>query len=91
MKISNEFVLREIEGDYIIVPTGKEALQFNGIITLNEVGVVIWELLQKETTCEEIVQTIMETYEVEEAEVQEDVQEFLEKLLAEGILKGTIE
>ena len=91
MKISNEFVLREIEGDYIIVPTGKEALKFNGIITLNEVGLIIWELLQKETTFDEIVQTIMETYEVEEAEVQGDVREFLEKLITEGILKGTIE
>ncbi len=91
MKISNEFVLREIEGDYIIVPTGKEALEFNGIITVNEVGVLIWNLLQEETTFEKIVQQILEEYDAEESEVQEDVREFLEHLITEGILKGTIE
>jgi hypothetical protein len=91
MKISNEFVLREIEGDYIIVPTGKEALEFNGIITVNEVGVLIWNLLQEETTFEKIVQQILEEYDAEESEVREDVREFLEHLITEGILKGTIE
>jgi hypothetical protein len=91
MKISNEFVLREIEGDYIIVPTGKVALEFNWIITVNEIGVLIWNLLQEETTFEKIVQQILEEYDAEESEVREDVREFLEHLITEGILKGTIE
>ena len=38
MKVQNEFVLREIAGDYVIIPTGKTVLSFNGLITVNEVG-----------------------------------------------------
>lgn len=38
MKISKEFILREIAGEYILVPVGKTALTFNGLVTVNEVG-----------------------------------------------------
>ncbi len=48
MRVDKEFVLREIAGDYIIIPTGKTVLEFNGLITVNEVGVSIWNMLQKE-------------------------------------------
>ena len=37
MKVQKEFVLREIAGDYVIIPTGKTVLSFNGLITVNEV------------------------------------------------------
>ena len=42
MKVQKEFVLREIAGDYVIIPTGKTVLSFNGLITVNEVGADLW-------------------------------------------------
>ena len=47
MKISKEFILREIAGEYILVPVGKTALTFNGLVTVNEVGALIWGMLEK--------------------------------------------
>ena len=44
MKIQKEFVLREIAGDYVIIPTGKTVLTFNGLITVNEVGAELWKM-----------------------------------------------
>lgn len=87
MKIDKEFVLREIAGDYIIIPTGKTALEFNGMITVNEVGVSIWNMLQEEVTFEQILQGIMEEYDVEESAAREDVREFLDKLVKSGIME----
>ena len=55
MRVDDGFVLREIAGDYVIIPTGKTVLDFNGMITVNEVGVSIWKMLQEETTFENIV------------------------------------
>lgn len=40
MRVDEGFVLREIAGDYVIIPTGKTVLDFNGMITVNEVGVL---------------------------------------------------
>lgn len=87
MRVDKEFVLREIAGDYIIIPTGKTVLEFNGLITVNEVGVDIWKMLQEEVTFEDIVKGILAEYDVEEEVAREDIQEFLDTLISGGILK----
>ena len=86
MRVDKEFVLREIAGDYIIIPTGKTVLEFNGLITVNEVGVSLWNMLQNEVTLEELVQGILDEYDVEEEVAREDIQEFRDTLVAGGIL-----
>lgn len=86
MRVDKEFVLREIAGDYIIIPTGKTVLEFNGLITVNEVGVSLWKMLQEEVTMEDLVRGILDEYEVEESVAREDIQEFLDNLVAGGIL-----
>ena len=86
MKVEKEFVLREIAGDYIIIPTGKTVLKFNGLITVNEVGASLWKMLQEEATMDELVQGILEEYDVDEATAREDIQEFLDTLDKGGVL-----
>ena len=86
MKLEKEFVLREIEGDYVIIQVGKTVIEFNGLITVNEVGVSIWNMLQNEVTFDQIVQGILNEYEVEESVAREDIREFLDQLIDGGIL-----
>lgn len=86
MKIEKEFVLREIADEYVIIPTGKTVLEFNGLISVNEVGASIWKMLQKETDFEALVRGILDEYDVEENVVREDVSEFLIQLSDKGIL-----
>ena len=90
MKINKEFVLREIVGDYIIIPTGRTVLEFNGLITVNEVGVTIWNMLQEEVTMDELVQGVLAEYDVEETVARKDIQEFLGELVKGGILDEKI-
>lgn len=52
-----KFVLREIAGDYVIIHTGKTVLEFNGLATVNEVRVFLWNLLQNKITEEELIRT----------------------------------
>ena len=66
MRVDDGFVLREIAGDYVIIPTGKTVLDFNGMITVNEVGVSIWKMLQEETTFENNVKGILDEYDADE-------------------------
>lgn len=86
MRIEKEFVLREIAGDYIIIPTGKTVLEFNGLITVNEVGVTLWNMLQEEVTVDQLVQGVLAEYDVDEEVAREDIQEFLDTLAKGGIL-----
>ena len=86
MRINKEFVLREIAGDYVIIPTGQTVLEFNGLITVNEVGVSIWNILQEEVTEDDLVNGILNEYEVEEEVAREDIREFIDTLVAGNIL-----
>ena len=78
MKIDRSFVLREIAGEYIIIPTGKTALEFNGLITVNEIGMELWKMLQNDVTFEDLLNGIMEEYDVDEDVAKEDIQDFLD-------------
>lgn len=86
MKIEKEYILREIAGDYIIVPVGAAALEFNGMITVNETGAFLWEKLREGTTREELLHAMLEEYEVSEKEADADIQEFLQMLQENKIL-----
>lgn len=77
MKIDKQFVLRQIAGDYVIIPTGKTTLDFNGLITVNEQGAFLWEKLSQDTTLAELVAALLEEYEVDEPTARADVEEFL--------------
>lgn len=86
MIVNKGFVLREIADDYIIIPTGKTVLEFNGLITVNEVSVSLWQMLQNEVTFEDLVQGILDEYDVGESVAREDIQEFLDTLIEGGVL-----
>lgn len=86
MRVEKEFVLREIAGDYIIIPTGKTVLEFNGLVTVNEVGVSLWKMLQEDISFDGLVEGILEEYDVDEAVAREDIREFLDRMIDSGIL-----
>lgn len=80
MKVKGNFIMREIGGDYILVPTGDSALQFGGLMTTNEVGSFIWEQLTNDISLEELAIRIVEEFEIDEETAREDAKEFIEKL-----------
>lgn len=80
MQLKNNFVIREIMGDTILVPIGDHLLEFNGLITLNELGVFILKLLPEAEGEAHIVDKILDEYDVDRETAEVDVKEFLEKL-----------
>ena len=80
MEFKKKFILRNIVGETILVPIGQNNEAFNGLITINELGKFIWENLESSKDEEDLLHKILEEYEVEEKEAQEDLEEFLDKL-----------
>lgn len=80
MKTNGEYVLREIAEEYILVPIGTTAMEMNGMITLNEVGVFIWNKLQNEYTREDLLNAILDEFEIDEKQAETDLNEFLQQL-----------
>ena len=86
MKVSKDFILRNIADEYLLIPTGKAALNVKGLIALSESGVLLYEKLQNECSREELLNALLAEYEVSEAEAAEDVDAFLAQMRELGML-----
>lgn len=80
MNVRKQLVKRTIAGDVILVPVGDSSLELKGLLTLNETGERMWDLLLQCDTEEALVQHMLEEYEVDEATLRTDVGEFLTQL-----------
>ena len=87
MKIKDNFILRKDADSYVVVPVGKLTLDFNGIITLNETGAFLFELLQKGADREELIDRLLAEYDVTPERAAADVDVFLEKVKASDVLE----
>ena len=77
MRIKKKFVLREIAGEYVLVPVGEAARELNGIVTVNELGAFLWNLLQEEQTEQTLLNAVLDAYAVEEERARQDIRGFL--------------
>ena len=80
MKLKYEFAVREIAGDYVLVPMGAAALKLSGMIATNAVGAFIWEQLMSETTAEAITKRLLEEFQIKVVTATNDVKEYVRKL-----------
>jgi len=85
MKLKDGFILREVAGQIVVLPSGDE-LDLNMMITLNEVGKFIWVLLEEETDEATIVDAILKEYDVDKATAEVAVAGFIKKLNEYGFL-----
>lgn len=87
MKLKKEFVLREVAGSWIVLATGKTTLDFNGMISLNDSGALLWQTLENGANRDELIETLMQNYEVEPKTACADVDAFIKKLTDAGCLE----
>lgn len=80
MKRSNDFLLKNVAGKLVLVPVGKAAVSFPGMITVNPAGQFIWELLETEQTLDSVTQAMTARYEVDAETAREDAKVFIDRL-----------
>ena len=86
MKIKENFVLRQVASSWVVLPLAEATLDFNGMLTLNESGLLLWNRLEKGCTKEELLAALTEEYDVSDDEALADIDEFLEKLKKVGCI-----
>jgi hypothetical protein len=87
MKIKDGFILREVAGNYIVVAVGDAVKGFNGVINLNETGAFLWKLLEKGCEKEDLLNALLEEYDVEKSVAESDVSAFITKLTEASLVK----
>lgn len=86
MEIKMELAKREIGGESFLVPLGKSVYDHNGIFVLTELGAFIWDLLPEAENTEDIIEKVLEEYEVDRETAAKDIDIFLEKLKSFGVI-----
>ncbi|MBQ8271342.1 MAG: PqqD family protein [Bacteroidaceae bacterium] len=88
MKIKDGFELQNVCGEYIIVPTGIDNVDYSKIISLNETAAYLWQnCCGSPFTIDTMVEHLTKEYEVEESIAREDC----EKIVARWAEMGLIE
>lgn len=93
MRIFPGFLIREIAGETVAIPSGEAAHHLSGLLVINACGKFLFELLQSERTEDELVDSLMDVYDVDAATARQDVSEYLDVLrkndmLAESPVQG---
>lgn len=87
MKIKNNFELRNICGEKVIMAQGLENIDFSKMINLNETAAYLWEqLIGKDFTLTQAVEVLQKEYDVDEATATTDVQTMLDQWIELGLL-----
>jgi Mn-dependent DtxR family transcriptional regulator len=87
MKVKSGFVLKHVAGKHIVVPVGEAAVNFSGLITLNESGVLLFEAMKKHVEIEDLMVILVNRYDVDSRTAREDAEAFVNILKSKSILE----
>ena len=85
MKIKEGYIMRVVAGQIVVLPTGDD-LDLNLMITLNETGKFLWNILETGATEDELVAAVLANYDVDEETARNAVVSFVSTLNEHGFL-----
>ena len=75
---------QEVDGEMVLLDMESE-----NYFGLDEVGTSIWQAMQEKETLKEVLELLLEQYEVEEEMLENDLSDFVRKLQESGLVKVT--
>ncbi len=88
MKVKDQLVLREIAGQYVIVPVMERVKDVQSMVYISSSAAYLWQYMEdKEFTLDELVDLILAKYKnVTREKAQEDIIAFLQILARNNIM-----
>ncbi len=86
MRIKEGFVLKNIAGSTFAMPSGENLVNLQLMLTLNESGTFLWNVLEKGCTEDELVEAMTQEYAVDAETAKQDVCDFINILKENNIL-----
>lgn len=85
-QVKDSFQMKKIAEEFIVIPRGAQAVDFNAAVVFNEAGAFLWDRLQAPTAASALADALAEKYAIDAAMAAEDVQAFLKKMEENGML-----
>ncbi len=87
MKIKEGFLVKKIAGDYLVVPTGDNIVDFAVAVSLNETGAFLWEQLKEDKTLEELAESLVLQYEIDKSTAEIDALDYVNLLKSHDFIE----
>lgn len=89
-RINPDFILREIAGEYTIIPTGGDNVFSNAVMAPNGTAVFLWEAFQQPSTIQDVVVEAMQKYDVTEEQIYKSISNFIKQSLEFKVLEEVV-
>jgi len=85
---SERMVGRRIGDEYVLVPLAGRGADLDSILNLNRVAAFVWERLDGETSGRDVVEAVLERFDVERARAEQDYLELIDTLVELGAVSS---
>ena len=79
---SDTVFAQEVDGEMVLLDMESE-----NYFGLDEVGTAIWQAMQEKETLQEVLEALLEQYDVEAEILERDLSDFVTKLLESGLVE----
>ena len=84
---SRSVVSRRVSGETLIVPVRGKVGDLASIYSFNDVGSLVWQLLEIPRDVSELMSAVEREYDVDPQQVEQDVSKFLDDMLSVGLVE----
>jgi hypothetical protein len=81
--MKDDIILAEVEGEGMIIDVEKGTSHF-----LNETALLLFKMMKEGNSIDEIKEAMLKEYDVDEADVEKDIREFMSRLEKKAVLWG---
>ena len=86
MKKTQGYIVKRLEDEYLVLPTGKRTEEVNEVISLSETAGFIYLHAEEAENIDELAQIVGKEYGIDSSEVYEDVKSVVKTLQDKRIL-----
>lgn len=97
MKLKDQLLLREVAGQFVIVPIGQRVQEVTSIVYISSSGAFLWDYMKDhDFQPDDLVDLLLEHYDgVTRQQASDDVKQFLKVLsdnciLDDGVVRGRV-
>ncbi|MBE6294868.1 MAG: PqqD family protein [Bacteroidales bacterium] len=89
MKVKKGFELQNVCGEYLLIPTGIENVDFSNVININATTAYLWEKVaaMEQFDIDTLVELLMQEYEVSEDVAREDCTMIAQRMKEIGLIE----
>jgi len=87
VKRNNNFLVKHVGDQILLMPVGSQVHYTNGFIVLNETGLYLWELLESECNIDDLKKSVAEKFDGDLTLIQKDVICFIDDLIKIGLIE----